>query len=165
MMALLVRDTLSGQAWVARPNPILSPRQAHGLTLAAAGIAGGIALVFSAFGAWPVLPFAGIEVGALWLALRHLQRHAGDEERIDIDATTVRITRRDAGRSAQDEFSRYWARLRVEKPPTLSALARAGNRDRTTADGRTKNRDRASPQGTPRHITRMKLQIPTEEES
>jgi uncharacterized membrane protein len=117
MMALLVRDTLSGQAWVARPNPILSPRQAHGLTLAAAGIAGGIALVFSAFGAWPVLPFAGIEVGALWLALRHLQRHAGDEERIDIDATTIRITRCDAGRSAQDEFSRYWARLRVEKPP------------------------------------------------
>lgn len=116
-MALLVRETLSGQAWVARPNPILPRRQARQLTIAAAAISGGIALVFSVFGAWPVLPFAGIEVGALWLAMRHLQRHAGDEERIDIDATTVRITRRSAGRCEQDEFSRYWARLRVEKPP------------------------------------------------
>jgi uncharacterized membrane protein len=116
-MALLVRETLSGQAWVAHQRPILSPRQARQLTLAAAIISGGIALVFSVFGAWLVLPFAGIEIGALWLALRHLQCHADDEERIDIDAATIRIARRSAGRCAQDEFSRYWARLRVEKSP------------------------------------------------
>ncbi|MBK8523329.1 MAG: DUF2244 domain-containing protein [Betaproteobacteria bacterium] len=116
-MALLVRETLSGQAWVARRNPMLSSLQARRLTLAAAGISGGIALIFSAFGAWPVLPFAGIEIGALWLALRHLQRQAGDEERIDIDATTIRVTRRSEDRCDQDEFSRYWARLRVDRPP------------------------------------------------
>jgi uncharacterized membrane protein len=111
---------------------MLSPRQARRLILAAAVISGGIALIFSVFGAWPVLPFAGIEIGALWLALRHLQRCAGDEERIDVDETTIRVTRRSEDRCDQDEFSRYWARLRVEKSPgrqTIRLFLRSHGRE------------------------------------
>lgn len=113
-MALLVTETLTGHAWVARPNHLLTPRLARHLVFAAAAISGGIALAFAAFGAWPVLPFAGLEVGALWLALRHLQRHAGDEERIEISSSSIRVSRCNAGHREQYEFSRYWARLHVE---------------------------------------------------
>lgn len=115
IMALLVTETLTGQAWVAQPNHLLTPKLANLLVLVAASISGGIALIFTAFGAWPVLPFAGLEVGALWLALRHLQRHAEDEERIEIGSSTITVTCRNAGRCEQHEFSRYWARLYVEK--------------------------------------------------
>lgn len=114
-MALMVEETMSGQAWVIRPNRALSPLQARHLVLAAAIISGGIAFAFAAVGAWPVLPFAGIEIGALWLALRHLGRHAGDEERIEILDDRIRVVLRDAGRREEHEFSRYWARLQVEK--------------------------------------------------
>lgn len=114
-MALLVEETMTGQAWVTRPNRALSPLQARGLIIAAATISGGIAVAFAAAGAWPVLPFAGIEIAALWLALRHLRRHAGDEERIEILDDRIIVAVRKAGRCERHEFSRYWARLQVEK--------------------------------------------------
>ncbi len=116
-MGLMVEQTMAGQAWVARPEHALSARQASWLLVAAATGCGGIALAFAAAGAWLVLPFAGAEIGALWLALRHLHCHAGDEERIEIDDASVRIVHREGGHCTQHEFPRYWARLHVEKPP------------------------------------------------
>lgn len=116
-MAWVVRASLSGQAWVARPNQALTPALVRRLLLGVAGISGGIALAFAAVGAWPVVPFAGIELGALWLALRHLQRHAGDEERIETGPRVVSVTRIHAGHTERHEFSRYWARLHVVRSP------------------------------------------------
>lgn len=120
-MALTVRQTTAGQAWIARPNRALAPMHARRLALFAAAISLPIAFAFSAFGAWPVLPFAGIEVAALWLALHHLQRHAGDEERIEVDEAEVVVSRLVAGRCEQHRFSRYWARVRLEQPPDGAA--------------------------------------------
>jgi uncharacterized membrane protein len=114
-MALIVEQTMARHTWVARPNRALSPLQAHRLILAAALISGGIALAFATFGAWPVLPFAGLEIGALWLALSHLRRHADDEERIEIMDDRITVVLRNADRCEHHEFSRYWARLQVEK--------------------------------------------------
>lgn len=116
-MALTVRQTTAGQEWVARPNRALGPMQARRLVLSAAAVTLLIAFAFSAFGAWPVLPFAGIEIAALWLALRHLQRHADDEERIDVEEAEITITRLVAGHREQHRFSRYWARMRLEPAP------------------------------------------------
>lgn len=114
-MALMVRQTTAGQTWVAIPNHALTPRQTRQLLLAAAGISGGIALAFAAFGAWPVLPFAGLEVTALWLALRHLQRHIDDEERLEMDDSHVILTRTSCGRRECWKFPRYWLQLRIER--------------------------------------------------
>ena len=113
-MALTVRQTTAGQAWITRPNRALSLSQARRLVLAAAAVTFLIAFAFSAFGAWPVLPFAGIEIGALWLALHHLQRHADDEERIDVGPEQIVVTRLVAGRREEHRFARYWAQLRLE---------------------------------------------------
>jgi len=121
-MALTVRQTTAGQAWITRPNRALSPSQARRLVLAAAAVTFLIAFAFSAFGAWPVLPFAGIEIATLWLALRHLQQHADDEECIDVSPESVTITRLAAGHQEQHRFSRYWARVRLERTPDSRAL-------------------------------------------
>jgi len=115
-MALTVRQTTAGQAWIARRNHAVGPLQARRVVITAAIITIVIAFVFSAFGAWPVLPFAGIEVAALWLALRHVQRHSADEERIDVDEAQITVTHRIAGRCEQHHFSRYWAQVRLERP-------------------------------------------------
>lgn len=116
-MALMIRQTLAGQAWVAQPNRALSPAQTRTLLLAAAGISGGIATGFAIAGAWPVLPFAGIEIGALWAALHHLRRHADDEESLELTERQVILTRNIAGHRERHEFIRYWTRLRIDRPP------------------------------------------------
>lgn len=121
-MALTVRQTTAGQAWIARPNRALGPLQARRLVIAAAAVTLLIAFCFSAFGAWPVLPFAGLEIAALWLALRHLQQHANDEERIDVSDDAVTITRFNAGHQEQHQFARYWARIRLDRPPNSRGL-------------------------------------------
>ena len=118
-MALTIDRRTAGDAWVARPNQALSPRLARTLVLSAAAITFCIALAFAAFGAWPVIPFAGLEVAALWLALRHLQRHADDEECIDIGEYEIVVTRRLAGRREEFRFWKNWARVRLEQPPEL----------------------------------------------
>ena len=43
-----------------------------------------IALAFAAVGAWPILPFAGLEVAALYVAFRCMSRDAGDYEQVII---------------------------------------------------------------------------------
>ena len=121
-MALLVTETLKGRAWVARPNRSLTPNQARRLVFAAAGVTGVIALAFACFGAWPVIPFAGLEVAALWLALNHLQRHANDEECIDISDTCITVSRSICGQHKTYQFSRYWARLQMDNRSNTGSL-------------------------------------------
>ena len=42
----------------------------------------GIGMAFTlVFGAWPIMPFAGAEMVALYLAFRYIDRHAADYER------------------------------------------------------------------------------------
>jgi uncharacterized membrane protein len=73
----------------------------------------GIAAAFAAFGAWLILPFAGIEMLVLYLAFRYMDRHAADYERIAVDGDRVTVERFEAGRTHSQEFHRYWARLAV----------------------------------------------------
>lgn len=118
-MALTIDRRTAGDAWVARPNQALSPRLARALLLSAAVVTLCIALAFAAFGAWPVVPFAGLEVTALWLALRHLRRHAGDEERIDIGEHEIVVTRQLAGRREEFRYWKHWVQIRLEEAPEL----------------------------------------------
>ena len=73
----------------------------------------GIATVFACLGAWPVLPFAGVEVLALALAFYLNGRHAADYERIALAGGTLVVEASDAGRLRRHEFSVPW--LRVEE--------------------------------------------------
>lgn len=71
----------------------------------------GIACAFALLGAWPILPFAGIEMLVLFLALRWFERRAADYERISIAGDRVEIEICEAGRARSHELNRCWAQL------------------------------------------------------
>jgi uncharacterized membrane protein len=71
----------------------------------------GIAAGFAYFGAWPVLPFAGIEMVALAAAFYLNGRHAADYERISFAEDRLLVEACDAGRLVRHEFNPQWLRL------------------------------------------------------
>lgn len=96
------------------PNRSLGP---HGRTACLAAIAAttlAIGAGAAALGAWPVLPFAGLEVALVAVAFRALARHDGDYERLEIAGARVRLQTRRATRLMELEGHAPWARLVVE---------------------------------------------------
>lgn len=72
----------------------------------------GIAAVFSlAFGAWPIMPFAGLEMTVLYFAFRYMDRHEADYERITIRGESVAVEVREGTHVNRLELSRYWAKI------------------------------------------------------
>jgi uncharacterized membrane protein len=94
-----------------RPNCSLSPLGRRCFLFLIAGVTFAVAAGFAWFGAWPVLPFAGLEVGVLAWAFREVERHADDYEKISFLGDRVLVERRDGGRVFRHEFNRHWARL------------------------------------------------------
>jgi uncharacterized membrane protein len=86
----------------------------------------GIAIAFALLGAWPILPFAGLEMLVLFLAFRYVDRHAADYERIAIDGDRVAVESFEAGRTRHHEFNRSWARLVVDDGGNRLALRSHG---------------------------------------
>jgi uncharacterized membrane protein len=74
-----------------------------------------VAVVFSALGAWLILPFAGIEAMALYLAYSWVKRHAQDSESLEIRGDAVALAVREMSQTRHYEFNRVWARLVVEQ--------------------------------------------------
>jgi len=71
----------------------------------------GIGAGFALAGAWPVLPFAGLEVVALAAAFYLNGRHAADYERIAVSGDKLLVQASDAGRMELHEFDRRWLRI------------------------------------------------------
>ena len=87
----------------------------------------GIAAVFSfGFGAWPIMPFAGIEMAVLYVAFRYVDGHAGDYERITIKGDSVAVEVREGDRVAHFELNRYWAQVVCEREGAHLALRSHG---------------------------------------
>jgi uncharacterized membrane protein len=89
-----------------------------------------VAAGFAALGAWPVLPFAGMELAALGLAMRHISRHADDFERVAVEGERVVLDIGEARRVRRVEFHRHWARLVVkETAPVFRIVLRSHGRE------------------------------------
>jgi len=86
----------------------------------------GIACVFAAFGAWLILPFAGLEMLVLYLAFRYVDRHAADYERIAIAGDRVKVEFFEMGRVQSHEFNRCWAQVVVSRDGSRLALRSHG---------------------------------------
>lgn len=71
----------------------------------------GIAVAFATFGAWLILPFAGLEMLVLFFAFCYLERHAADYELIEIDGDTVKVEWASAGTLRRGAFNRHWAQV------------------------------------------------------
>ena len=95
------------------PNRSLGPvgrRWVLGVVAATTfGVAAGAALL----GAWPVMPFAGLEVALVALAFHVVQRHDSDYERLEIGEYEVRVDAREARHRIRFVANRAWARVVV----------------------------------------------------
>ena len=111
-MTGIVREEACEYVSIARRNNSLSSsgRQlVFGvLLIVSVGIATGFSLIL---GAWPILPFAGIEMVVVFIAFRLVERHAGDYERITIRGTQVEIEVQEGSNVMRREMNRYWARV------------------------------------------------------
>lgn len=86
----------------------------------------GIAVAFAALGAWPILPFAGLEMVVLFLAFRDVDRRAQDFERIAITDDRVRVEWREIGALRERELNRYWAQVVASRDGRHVALRSHG---------------------------------------
>jgi len=90
----------------------------HGGLFMAAGLCAAMtlpALVYAALiGAWPMLPFLGLELVVVSGAFVHLHRHHDDCEEIVISDEQVVVRRQHGRQRASLSFPRYWVRLVVD---------------------------------------------------
>lgn len=72
----------------------------------------GIAAVFAvACGAWPIVPFSGLEMVVLYAAFRYMDRHSADYEQITIRGSKVAVEVHEGAAVTRHELNRYWAKL------------------------------------------------------
>jgi uncharacterized membrane protein len=108
-----------------RPNRSLG-RVARRWVLA--GIAAttlGVAAAAAALGAWPVMPFAGIEVALVALAFRVFAMHDADFERLEVGAGEVSVEWRSARMHTRFVARRPWARVVLRQSGTRCTLGLA----------------------------------------
>jgi uncharacterized membrane protein len=74
-----------------------------------------VAVVFSALGAWLILPFAGLEAVALFWVFGWVMRHAQDSESLVIRGDKIVLAVREAAHTRHYEFNRVWARVVVDQ--------------------------------------------------
>jgi uncharacterized membrane protein len=87
----------------------------------------GIAAAFSlVFGAWPILPFAGVEMVVLYVAFRYIDRHSGDYERITIRGDSVAVEVREGTQVSHFRLQRCWAQVVCEPEGARLALRSHG---------------------------------------
>jgi uncharacterized membrane protein len=98
--------------YLIRPNRSMDRRQAA-LTVAAVGmvslvIAGSLSLVY---GAWPILPFAGLEVGLLALVIFKVQASSERQELLVLSDHHLDLTARNGREVRSHRFQRDWVRV------------------------------------------------------
>jgi uncharacterized membrane protein len=98
---------------VAQRNNSLSHSDRQRVFRFICGVSFLIALAFTAFGAWPVLPFAGLEIALLYAAFRYVDRHATDYESLEIKGDRVRIEMREGSDMRCVEMNRHWAQVLI----------------------------------------------------
>lgn len=117
MPATEVRLPDGGRQFILQPNGSLTPVAARRFLWLVAGMTFAIALYFTSRGLWPILPFAGLEIGVLAWALRATLRASRRRECIVVDHDSIRIEWHDRAGHRQAEFSRHWARVRLSAAP------------------------------------------------
>ncbi|MEF8724066.1 DUF2244 domain-containing protein [Candidatus Accumulibacter phosphatis] len=116
-MSVVAARTATAQTWEARRDYSLSVSERKWVFLATATWLAAIAITFSYFGAWPILPFTGLELALLWWALRQIDATTEDFERITLEAELLTIETRRGTLLQRHAFHPYWAQLQFDQPP------------------------------------------------
>ena len=84
----------------------------------------GVAALLALQGFWPVLPFAGLEIGLLAWAVRTTMRRARSREHITIDERSITIESTGPDAAAPVVFPRHWAKVKLHGPHVASHPSR-----------------------------------------
>jgi uncharacterized membrane protein len=104
--------------WLMKRNCSVSPRQFVCFYASLALFSSAIALpLVWWYGAWPVLPFTGIELLAVGVAFAIYARHAIDYERIRLFPNRLLIEQVSAEQLTQFEFNPRWVRVEPGASP------------------------------------------------
>jgi uncharacterized membrane protein len=98
------------------PNCSLTPRSARFFVGSLAAVTFAIASFFALQGLWPILPFAGIEIGLLAWAVRMSMLSGSQREVIVVSDAEVVVERRAPSGSRRTVFPRHWARVTLRGP-------------------------------------------------
>ncbi len=107
--------TEPGFSLTVKRNCSISPQALAVLLALMAGFAFAIGIAFAWHGAWPILPFAGLEIAALAAAFYLNGRHAADYERIALEEGLLVVEVRDGERVATHRFDPHWVQLDVSE--------------------------------------------------
>lgn len=101
-----------------RPNCSLSGASRKLAFWVIAAVCLGVASGFCLLGCWPVMPYAGVEVGVLAWAFGVIGRREFDYENLVIDRDRVSIVTRREGRVEKRELNTLWTRVQLvcERP-------------------------------------------------
>lgn len=102
------------------PRCSLTPKTARIFIALVAAPTFAIALLFTSQGFWPVLPFAGLEIGLLTWAVRRSMRSGLERETITVTLESVIVRHWDRRGVQSAVFPRHWSRVTLHAP--LAAL-------------------------------------------
>lgn len=112
--------------WLMKRNCSLSPRQVGWFYLSIVSLSLAIALFFAWRGAWLVLPFAGLELAGLGVALLVYARHAADYERVTLADGRLVVETASGSRVARQEFNPHWVRVELGESALALVVLRSG---------------------------------------
>ncbi|NWG72239.1 MAG: DUF2244 domain-containing protein [Parvularculaceae bacterium] len=91
-----------------------------------------LGVAFSAIGAWPVLPFCGLDVFLVWLAFRLSYRQGRLHERVRLTADEFLVSRvLPSGHELRWRLSPFWTRVHIDRPVRHESLVRVTSKGRT----------------------------------
>jgi uncharacterized membrane protein len=98
------------------PNCSLTLQGARLFVGSLAAVTFSVAGFFALQGMWPILPFAGLEIGLLAWAVRASMRRGSEREVIVVSEADVVIERLAPSGSRRTVFPRHWARVTLRGP-------------------------------------------------
>lgn len=100
-----------------RPNSALSAISKKRVIIVLTVMPCVIGVAFLFLGAWPILPFVGLEVAALAYAFYYVNKHETDYESISIEGNSLLIERCVGQTVSQHEINPYWVKVTQHELP------------------------------------------------
>ena len=94
-----------------KPNSALSAVSKQRIIILLTLIPCVIGIEFCFLGAWPILPFVGLEVVALAYAFFYINKHEADYESISIEGESLIVERCVAENVSQHVINSYWVKV------------------------------------------------------
>ena len=94
-----------------KPNSALSAISKKRVIILLTVIPSAIGIAFCFLGAWPILPFVGLEIAALAYAFFYINKHEADYESISIEGDNLVIERCLGENVSQHVINPYWVKV------------------------------------------------------